>query len=965
MTNRARTATPALPLVGRARHLDALAGYAGAARAGRPALVLLDGPAGAGKTALLRAALADGGPFAGLTVLHGTCRAVDAATGYSGVRALFGRLVPAGRKGRSSSLLEGGARRALPALAAGPDEPDTEPGTTFSVLQGLYWLAVNLMADGPLVLVLDDAHWCDERSLRWLDFLLRRADGLPLLVVAAHRTEAGHAAPAALADLVGHHLAVPLRLGPLKTPELAELAGLVFPAQPPQPSFVERLASVTGGNPLEVVRLLRDLRSAGLGPDDAGARQIAKVGGRVVAASVQRALEHQPAWVREAACTLAVLGDEDVEYLAALAGVSAVHIDEAVEILRRAGLARADRRELVHDMVGAAVLGALGTTGTADLRLRAARLLSDIGRAPEEIAAQLMLVPGTAGAWTVPVLRAAAAQAEQRGAPEAAARYLDRVREAEPDDPEVLTRLGRVLAESDPERSAELLRKAHDVTRDVRARASTAVQFALTCLSVQRAPEGTRVLTEALDALDAELGPEPDPADGELRTLAESALLIVGADEKSTLPEVLRRTAGITPPPGDTPAQRQQLAMLSVLSAADGGSAGEVARQARRALRAPGVPLGVWSLLPASLALLLAEEDEAADEALETVLRGSRDTAAVWTYVLALSTRALFRLENGAVADSLADAQTALEILGQERWGANPVMAHTAYAAALVERGEVARAEEALDAIRRPHLDRFVWEYHWYLMVQGRVRLARGDLHGALEAFRTCGDSLEAAGLTNPVFAPWWLESACVLGGLGRTAEALEIAGRGARRAEHWGTRRALGYAALARGAATPGAAGVEPLREAVALLRSSPARGHEARAVLLLGRALLADGREKEAREHLREAVGLARRCGCVALAREARRNLIAAGGRMREITSSALDMLTGTERTVAALVASGAGNREVAESLFVTVRTVELHLTSVYRKLGVARRADLADVLGPGGPSPAPPSGGTPAEQ
>ncbi|MER7970879.1 LuxR C-terminal-related transcriptional regulator, partial [Streptomyces sp. NPDC096080] len=161
-------------------------------------------------------------------------------------------------------------------------------------------------------------------------------------------------------------------------------------------------------------------------------------------------------------------------------------------------------------------------------------------------------------------------------------------------------------------------------------------------------------------------------------------------------------------------------------------------------------------------------------------------------------------------------------------------------------------------------------------------------------------------------------------------------------------------YAALAVGAATPGPAGTERLRGAVTLLESSPARAHHARALLLLGRAVLADGEVREARDHLREAVGLARRSGCVALARQAREDLVAAGGRMREITASPLDMLTGTERTVAGLVASGAGNREVAESLFVTVRTIELHLTSVYRKLGVNRRADLTEALRAGGPPP-----------
>ncbi|NEC10743.1 helix-turn-helix transcriptional regulator, partial [Streptomyces sp. SID8014] len=145
-------------------------------------------------------------------------------------------------------------------------------------------------------------------------------------------------------------------------------------------------------------------------------------------------------------------------------------------------------------------------------------------------------------------------------------------------------------------------------------------------------------------------------------------------------------------------------------------------------------------------------------------------------------------------------------------------------------------------------------------------------------------------------------------------------------------------------------------LRQAVSLLAESPARAQHARASLSLGRALVADGAVREGREHMREAVGLARRCGCVALARQARDDLVAAGGRMREVTASPLDMLTGTERTVAGLVASGAGNREVAQSLFVTVRTVELHLTSVYRKLGVARRGELAEALRADGTAAAP---------
>ncbi|MFF8035547.1 MULTISPECIES: ATP-binding protein [unclassified Streptomyces] len=947
MTNRERATGPSLPLVGRSAHLGTLSARAAAARAGQPQMVVLDGPAGVGKTSLLRTALDPGGPCDGMTVLYGACRAVDSGIGYSGVRALFGPLNLTARRGRSASLLRGGARHALPALAPDPAGADSTPGATFPVLNGLYWLAANLMADRPLVLALDDAHWCDERSLRWLDFLLRRADGMPLLVVLARRTDSGRAAGPALTDLVAHHRPLTLPLAALSAGDVGELVRRAFPEASPQPSFVGALTDVTGGNPLELNRLLHKLRMTGVDPDDAGARRVTELGGRIVASTVHDVLDGQPGRVREVARALAVLGPERPEHLAALAGVSAVQAEEALDVLRRAALVHHDRTDMVHDMVRAAVLSTVAPAALAALRTRAAQLLSDVGRSPEQIAGQLLLLPRADQPWMTAVLLDAAAQAEQRGAPEAAVRYLERVKKARPNAPEVRIRLAGVLAETDPGRSLTLLREALALAGDVRTRATAAVRFGLTCLRVQQSPEGARVLSEALDALTAELGTDPEPADRELLTMVEATLLIVGADEKTTLPAVRERAARLTPPPGDTPAQRQQLAMLTVLTAMDGRSAAESVRQARRALRSPGLPLGAWSLLPASLALSLADETDEALDALDTVLRDSRRAAAVWTYGLALATRASVHLDQGGIPQAMADAQTALDLCEGEDWGESAVMPHTVLALALTERGEPERAEAVLDTVKRPRIEDFAWEYHWYLMARARARRARGDTGSALDLLRACGDSLAGAGLANPVLAPWWLDAACLLAESGRLEEARAAAGHGAVLAGRWGSARALGYAALARGAATPGPAGTAALEEAVRLLSASPARADHARALLLLGRALLADGAPREAREHLRNAVALALRCGCVALARQAREELVGAGGRMREITVSPLDMLTGTERTVAALVASGVSNREAAEALFVTVRTVELHLTSIYRKLGVTRRADLADVL------------------
>ncbi|MFE4054356.1 ATP-binding protein [Streptomyces sp. YIM B13518] len=947
MTKRERAAGPSHPLVGREAHLGTLAAGAAAARAGQPQLIVLDGPAGVGKTSLLRAALDGGGPCDGMTVLYGACRAIDSGSGYSGVRALFGPLNLTARRGRAPSLLEGNARHALPALAPDRVDGDTASGATYPALNGLYWLAAGLMADRPLVLALDDVHWCDERSLRWLDFLLRRADGMPLLVVLAQRTASERTAGPALTDLVAHHRSLTLHVPALSARDVETLVRRTFPGTPPRPSFVGALTTVTGGSPLELQRILHKLRTAGVGPDDTGARRVTELGGRAVAASVREALDGQPAGVREVARALAVLGPERPEHLAALAGVSAVQAEEAVDVLRRFALVQPDRTELVHDMVRAAVLSTVGSAALADLRTRAAQLLSDVGRSPEQIAGQLLLLPRADQPWMTAVLLDAAAQAEQRGAPEAAARYLERVMETGPDTPEIRIRLAGVLSETDPARSLTLLHEVLALTGDVRTRATVAVRLALTCLRVQRSPEGTRVLTEALDALHAELGTDPEPADRELLTTAEAALLIVGADEKSTLPAVRERAALLPPPPGDTPAQRQQLAMLTVLTATDGRPAAESVRQARRALRFPGAALGAWSLLPASLVLSLADETGEALDALETVLRDSRRTAAVWTYVLALSTRAFVHFDQGDVPQALADAQSALDLLGEGSWGEGAVLPQIACALALTEHGEPDRAEEVLRTIKRPRIEAFAWEYHWYLMARARARYACGDSESALELLRTCGDSLAGAGLVNPVLAPWWLDAACLLAESGRFDEARAAADHGAGPAERWGTARALGYAALARGVATPGPEGIAGLREGVRRLAASPARADHARSLLLLGRALLADGASGEAREHLRDAVGLARRCGCVALARRAREELVGAGGRMREVTVSPLDMLTGTERAVATLVASGVTNREAAESLFVTVRTVELHLTSVYRKLGITRRAELAGAL------------------
>ncbi|MFD4779122.1 AAA family ATPase, partial [Streptomyces sp. NPDC058427] len=309
------------PLVGRADELLLLSRQADAARAGRAGLVMLSGPAGIGKTSLLRTFVRSEA-CQDMTVLYGSCGETVAGAGYGGVRALFAGLGLSGKDAADSPLLRGNARRALPALLAQHVGQEGGPAVSaaYPVLHGLYWLAADLMADRPLVLVLDDVHWCDERSLGWVDFLLRRADDLPLLVVLAHRSEAEPLAPALLTDIAAQHTPTTIRLAPLGHPAVGEMARHIFRTTA-EPAFTERAAAVTGGNPLTLSRLLSELNAEGVQPDETGLRRVAEVGGQVVASSVGALLDSQPRWVRDVATAVAVLGDETVELIGMLAGV--------------------------------------------------------------------------------------------------------------------------------------------------------------------------------------------------------------------------------------------------------------------------------------------------------------------------------------------------------------------------------------------------------------------------------------------------------------------------------------------------------------------------------------------------------------------------------------------------------------------------------------------------------------------
>jgi DNA-binding CsgD family transcriptional regulator len=156
-----------------------------------------------------------------------------------------------------------------------------------------------------------------------------------------------------------------------------------------------------------------------------------------------------------------------------------------------------------------------------------------------------------------------------------------------------------------------------------------------------------------------------------------------------------------------------------------------------------------------------------------------------------------------------------------------------------------------------------------------------------------------------------------------------------------------IGTALRTLGLVEEGQTQLDLLRAATRELERSPALLERARAQLELGAALRRAGQRIESRPPLRTALDLADRCGAVVLAQRAREELLAAGGRPRRSRIGGIEALTASESRVARRAASGRTNREIAQELFVTVKVVEKHLASAYRKLAIQGRGELADIL------------------
>jgi DNA-binding CsgD family transcriptional regulator len=910
----------------------------------RGGVLVVEGRAGVGKTSLVEAACRRAEEL-DHEILRARGSELEAEFAFGVVRQLFERRLAGAEADEREALLVGPAAAVRP-LFFGQLAEASAHDSSFAVLHGLYWLAANLAAHRPLLLAVDDAHWGDESSLRWLAYLAPRLEGLALAMLVALRS----AEPASMsAPLLALRTEAPTVVSPALLSEGAVSA--IVRATVGDTARDELGAAVwaaSGGNPLYLTELLRaveldDRPLAELDPAEllvGGREGIAR---RVVARV--RKLDPRALGLAQA---LAMLGDGcELRHAAAIAGV------EMTEAMRlTAGLVRCevlaadDPPHFIHPVIRDALEASLGSDERDAGHRLAARLLHADGAPAGQIATHLVGVRPTGDRWVLTRLQEAAQTAMDSGAPRAAAGLLERALAEPPASAQrvgVLRELARAEANAGRETACVRLQEALQFATDPCERARIAIELAETNAALFRWLDAVDVIERAL----AELG----EANEGLAAQLEGELVVCGLHDArcaSRVEPVLERLSSrsLARSPAEAFAVGQGMAMVLA-----GRPAEEAVAPLEEALSCAVARAENWDTRAALLwSLTVAERFDAVGAALERMVAEVHHSGSARGFVAAYSTLGLLKLRLGALPEADAAARVALRVLQEGDFGPGLAFAATVLADVSVEAGELDEAQALLALLPQEGWPAGVGTV-LIPAARGRLRLAQCRPGEALADFQTCA----------AMFSPevWGMEmrdvgylharsgAAQALLRLGERETAREMAQAELVDARAFGALRALGISLRVAGLAQGGERGLELLGESVATFRSSPALLERAHSLAELGAALRRSGRRASAREPLAEALDLATRCGARPLAARAREELKATGARPRREWRTGLEALTPSELRVVRLAAKGHTNREIAHELYVTLKTIEGHLSRAYTKLGIGGRGQLSQVL------------------
>lgn len=932
-----------MTLIERDLELDAVDVRLASLTGGAGGVLVIEGVPGIGKTALLSAArtraIARG--FRVLTAVGGE---LDQELPFAIVRQLFEPALRAAPAQTRAELMAGAARLAAPVLAL--DDPGPHHGTSGlgNVVHGLYWLCSNLAEAGPLLLSIDDIHWADDSSLRFVSHLARRVTDLPVLLLVAGR-------PGAMVDnlvtrALGGLRPEILRLRPLTIAGVGHLVRRDLASDAAE-AFCEACAKASGGNPFLLAEALATLREDGVRPVAAEACRVERLHPEGIARSVLTRIGRLGPEAIRLAHALAVLGPA-VE-LHQVARLAELPIDRAVTLAdalaSEAIVGHGRPLDFAHPLIRTAVYAECSAVRRAAGHKRAAQVLADDGHTASQLAPHLLAALPGADPWVVDTLRAASSAALARGAPEPAATYLTRAL-AEPPAPAdaaaLHAELGRVLAMANrPDEASAAYHRALSLTDAPPERASVALELGFAMARSGRGSQAIEAIELAHQSIDQAVVDLPLPL---LASFAFADLVTVRppATVLGLLEQVLPRLSAHR----DT--DRGILSTAAFLASATGDRpAGEVVDLARSAATGPLPAQHHWILVNmASAALAMADRLPEALDLLDRGIQATRQLGATADHQYLRVLRSHTALYAGRLAEAEGDARAAMQAESGD--GAHHPLAAAMLVDALAARGKLTEAQHTLTGSGLDgdqQTDTLL--SHVVLLARGRLRSRQNRTRQALADLRACGATLVAGGYLNPAFAPWRGEAALAHYTLGETTQATDLATENLRLARSFGAPDSISSALRTCGVITGGPTGLELLNEAVSILNGTTAELERASALVEFGAALRRAGYRKQSQEPLREGLDAATGCHADALVARAAEELRAVGLRPRRRSITGRDALTTSELRVAKLAAGGATNRQIAQGLFISRRTVEIHLTSTYRKLQINGRSELPHAL------------------
>ncbi|MEU2794141.1 AAA family ATPase [Streptomyces sp. NPDC007100] len=815
-------------------------------------------------------------------------------------------------------------------------------GVTERIFPRLADTLLQLAEDRTLVLAVDDVHLVDDLSLQLLLSLAYRVRSARVLMVLTSSSQLPQYQTALLGELLSQPHCRRLRLQRLTENAVGELVAQHLEG-PPADGLAAELHAATGGNPLLVRSLLEDLKDQTAGAEQDGAVGTPNRGESYVGAVLDILHRCGPGALALARGT-AVLGDAaTAPLLSRLLGLPVRVVEAVTRGLAHNGLFR---RERFRDEAAArAVLDTVPEAVLAGLHHRAAVLLRQDGAPASEVARHLVRTTPHGEVWTVPVLREAAEYALMEGDPATARDCLTMAQGCCTDEQEriaVRVRLANVLWRTNPSALGEHL---STLVPDM-AQERLAPDELTVCV-------GYLIWAGQFDEADTVLGALErsatwtGPAQREAVGAARQWLATVSPGHRTSVPGPLPDAAVTSEPLADTACVAHRHAASAVIESLGDAPKRGISLATRVLQRFRLGDGSVWPLALALLALVYAGSTGLALTWCERLLVECDEGHGVTWQALLLAVRGEIAMRQGDLIKAADQAESALALLPRQAWGSAAYFPLSTLVLAYTEMGRYDDAMELLHHTTPGSRLDTVPGLH-FRRARGRWYLATGRFHAALGDFITCGELMRRWQVDAPELVPWRIDAADAWLAVSEPKKALALA-------EEQRTLtpdRERGMVLRALGTAGAGRERLEALEEAVDILRSGGNRVQLAMALGELGRGYRAAGDVHRGRMFAHKAWHTAKLSGAELLCQRLFPGDTAPDSRI-EISVQGADAppgaeaLTGAEARVAVLAAHGHTNREIAAKLYVTVSTVEQHLTRIYRKLQVRRRRDLPKTL------------------